>query len=227
METNLCEGCREKDSSVMLRRNDLVMCDMCWGKPMSTEFVLDRSTLWLDDDCEIEKSDKTISENTPQNVIELEDNTEDSMIHFDTPFSNAAMLEFATSDVPDTDTPYGEILNTLEDPELPESTLSQDNNQAEEVTETSQNVDITTIPLISQDQSQEDDEKNGDEDEEKMATKVILSAVLVLRLIGIQFMIQILNSQIISYFSLTVCLNTLRNIRRPQGQRKNLNGTVI
>ena len=167
METNLCEGCREKDSSVMLRRNDLVMCDMCWGKPMSTEFVLDRSTLWLDDDCEIEKSDKTISENTPQNVIELEDDTEDSMIHFDTPFSNAAMLEFATSDVPDTDTPYGEILNTLEDPELPESTLSQDNNQAEEVTETSQNVDITTIPLISQDQSQEDDEQNGDEDEEK------------------------------------------------------------
>ena len=44
-----CEGCQTKDVNVTLRQNDLVMCDMCWGQPMSSDYIYYRSIVNIED----------------------------------------------------------------------------------------------------------------------------------------------------------------------------------
>ena len=49
MEQRTCEGCHEKDAAVELRQNDLLMCDLCWGRPMSEDSIIHRNTLIMED----------------------------------------------------------------------------------------------------------------------------------------------------------------------------------
>ena len=74
MEENTCEG-RQCQAST---NYDKFMCDLCWGRPMSTKYILDRSTDSL--------SDVTVNEElTPsfdgkEGALEVEDfDDEDDM----------------------------------------------------------------------------------------------------------------------------------------------------
>ena len=49
MEERTCKGCHEKDTTVELRQNDLLMCDLCWGRPMSEDSIIYRNTLIMED----------------------------------------------------------------------------------------------------------------------------------------------------------------------------------
>ena len=49
MEERTCEGCHEKDTTAELRQNDLLMCDLCWGRPMSEDSIIYRNTLIMKD----------------------------------------------------------------------------------------------------------------------------------------------------------------------------------
>ena len=44
-----CKGCQTKDVNVTLRQNDMVMCDMCWGQPMSSDYIYYRSIVNIED----------------------------------------------------------------------------------------------------------------------------------------------------------------------------------
>ena len=44
-----CEGCHTKDVNVTLRQNDMVMCDMCWGQPMSSDYIYYKSIMNIED----------------------------------------------------------------------------------------------------------------------------------------------------------------------------------
>ena len=74
IEKNTCEDCKMKEGNVKLRQNDKLMCDLCWGRPMSTKYILDRSTILVDS-----LSDMTVNEElTPssegkENTLEVED----------------------------------------------------------------------------------------------------------------------------------------------------------
>ena len=71
---NTCEDCKMKEGNVKLRQNDKLMCDLCWGRPMSTKYTLDRSTILVHS-----LSDMTVNEElTPssegkENTLEVED----------------------------------------------------------------------------------------------------------------------------------------------------------
>ena len=60
MEEKVCEGCTVKHSSVELRPNDMNMCDMCWGKPMSNDSIVDRSDITAENGAELEDHLNTI-----------------------------------------------------------------------------------------------------------------------------------------------------------------------
>ena len=44
-----CEGCQTKDVNITLCQNDMVMCDMCWGQPMSSDYIYYRSIMNIED----------------------------------------------------------------------------------------------------------------------------------------------------------------------------------
>ena len=60
MEEKVCEGYTVKHSSVELRPNDINMCDMCWGKPMSNDSIVDRSNITTENGAELEDHITTI-----------------------------------------------------------------------------------------------------------------------------------------------------------------------
>ena len=49
MEERTCEGCHEKNTTVELRQNDLLMCDLCLRRPMSEDSIIYRNTLTMED----------------------------------------------------------------------------------------------------------------------------------------------------------------------------------
>ena len=61
MEERTCEGCHEKDTTVELRQNDLLMCDLCWGRPLSEDSIIYRNTLTMEDvDTEVLEKSPTV-----------------------------------------------------------------------------------------------------------------------------------------------------------------------
>ena len=44
-----CEGYQTKDVNVTLRQTEMVMCDMCWGQPMSLDYIYYRSIMNIED----------------------------------------------------------------------------------------------------------------------------------------------------------------------------------
>ena len=48
MEENICKDCKIKKGNVKHQQNDKLMCDLCWGRPMSTKYILDRRTILVD-----------------------------------------------------------------------------------------------------------------------------------------------------------------------------------
>ena len=60
MEEKVCEGCTVKHSSIELRPNDMNMCDMCWGKPVSNDSIVDRSNITTENGTELEDHLNTI-----------------------------------------------------------------------------------------------------------------------------------------------------------------------
>ena len=81
MEDNTCEGCEVKEGNVRLRQNDKLMYDLCWGRPMSTKYVLDRSTILVDSlsDVTVNK-ELTPSSDRKEDTLKVEDfDDEDDM----------------------------------------------------------------------------------------------------------------------------------------------------
>ena len=78
----VCEGCHSKNRSVTIRQNDLNMCDLCWGQPMSPSVVLDRSSLILiEDDSKHTNREK----NAVSSMLNFEDSVDDAMLDIRTP----------------------------------------------------------------------------------------------------------------------------------------------
>ena len=69
-----CEGCQTNDVNVTLRQNDMVMCDLCWRQPMSSDYIYYRSIVNIEDTQDTDAVDEKI-ESTPQALITKEDNT--------------------------------------------------------------------------------------------------------------------------------------------------------
>ena len=70
MEERTCQCCHEKDTTVELRQNDLLMCDLCWGRPVSEDCINYRNKLRMKD------VDKEVLEESPAvlNVVKAFDN---------------------------------------------------------------------------------------------------------------------------------------------------------
>ena len=81
MEENTCEDCKMKEGNVKLRQNDKLMCDLCWGRPMSTEYILDRGTILVDSLSNVTvKEELTHNSEGKENNLEIEDlDDEDDM----------------------------------------------------------------------------------------------------------------------------------------------------
>ena len=60
MEEKVCERCTVKHSSIELRANNMNMCDMCWGKPMSNDSIVDGSNITTENRAELEDHLTTI-----------------------------------------------------------------------------------------------------------------------------------------------------------------------
>ena len=81
MEANTCGDCKIKEGNVKLRQNDKLMCDLCWGRSMSTKYILDRSTILIDSLSDVNVNEEsTPSSEGKENTLEVEDlDDEDDM----------------------------------------------------------------------------------------------------------------------------------------------------
>ena len=94
--SNRCsEGCQTKDVNVTLRQNDMVVCDMCWGQPMSSDYIYYRSIVNIEDTHDTDAVEENGEEKNDNVDTEKIDGEESLAILLDETES-PAILESAT-----------------------------------------------------------------------------------------------------------------------------------
>ena len=74
MKENTCEDCKIKEGNVKLPQNDKLKCNLCWGRPMSTKYIIDRSTILVDSLSDVNVNEElTPSFEEKENTLEIED----------------------------------------------------------------------------------------------------------------------------------------------------------
>ena len=90
-----CKGCQTKDVNVTLRQNDMVMCDMCWGQLMSSDYIYYISIVNIEDTQDtdaVEESGEEKNDNVDTEKIDGEESLATLLDETESP----AILECAT-----------------------------------------------------------------------------------------------------------------------------------
>ena len=128
-----------KDGSVTIRQNDLNMCDLCWGKPMSPSVELDRSSLILiEDDSKHTNREK----NAVSSTLNFEDSVDDAMLDIKTPTHCTEESLLAVKHTEDQD--FSKLLSTTTETENEKASSEQEQPEINESQEKSQEEQIMT-----------------------------------------------------------------------------------
>ena len=90
-----CKGCQTKDVNVTHRQNDMVMCDMCCGQPMSSDYIYYRSIVNIEDSQDTDAVEES-GEEKNDNVDTEKIDGEESLATLLDETENPAILECAT-----------------------------------------------------------------------------------------------------------------------------------
>ena len=140
---HVCEGCHLKDGSVTIRQNDLNMCDLCWGKPMSPSVELDRSSLILivDDSKHTNREKNAVS-----SMLNFEDSVDDAMLDIKTPTHCTEESLLAVKHTEDQD--FSKLLSTTTETENEKASSEQEQPEINESQEKSQEEQIMTTGVL-------------------------------------------------------------------------------
>ena len=153
MEANTCEDCKIKEGNVKLQQNDKLMCDLFWGRPMPTKYILDRSTILIDSLSDVNVNEEsTPSSEGKENTLELEDlDDDDDMAAILDSSPLDGMADFSTARPDQTKKSETSTSQTLLIEELStQETEAEEINTREAVNANTQDKEQTNTPVTNQ-----------------------------------------------------------------------------